>query len=130
MQDSIFTQIIKGDIPCHKVYEDDMTIAFMDIHPVQPGHVLVVPKAQVDKLYDLAEDDYLALMKTAKRVAIRMQEVLNPPRVSWAVVGFDVPHAHIHLVPTRSGFEELDPRLAQAEPDHIALAEIASKLAF
>lgn len=127
---SIFTQIIRGDIPCHKVYEDDKTIAFMDIHPVQPGHVLVIPKTQVDKLYDLENDDYEALMRAAKKVAQRMQTVLNPPRIAWAVVGFDVPHAHIHLVPSAHGFSDLDPSNAAEEPDHEALAEIASRLHF
>ena len=130
MQDSVFTKIIKGEIPCHKVYEDDKTLAFMDIHPVQEGHVLVVPKAQVDRIYDLSDPDYTALMLTAKKVAARVQMVLNPPRVALAVVGFDVPHAHVHVVPSRTGFEDLDPRNAAAEPDHTALAVLAQKLAF
>ncbi len=130
MEPSIFTKIITGEIPCHKVYEDDNTIAFMDIHPVQAGHVLVVPKLQVDKLYDLPDQEYQALMQAAKKVACRIQEVLAPPRVAWAVVGFDVPHAHIHLVPSSVGFSDLDPAKAAAEPDHAALAEIAAKLAF
>lgn len=130
MQDSIFTKIIKGEIPCHKVYEDDKVIAFMDIHPVQDGHVLVVPKSQVDKLYDLTDEDYTALMLVAKRIAARIQDILNPPRVAWAVVGFDVPHAHVHLVPSHTGFQDLDPRLAVPSPDHDKLAELAAKLAF
>jgi histidine triad (HIT) family protein len=92
--------------------------------------VLVVPKAQVDKIYDLSDDDYMALMQAAKKVAQRIQAVLNPPRVAWAVVGFDVPHAHIHLVPSSTGFSDLDPKNAAAEPDHDKLAEIAGKLAF
>lgn len=130
MQDSIFTKIIKGEIPCHKVYEDEKTLAFMDIHPVQDGHVLVVPKTQIDKLYDLPDDDYLALMQAAKKVAQRIQDILNPPRVAWAVVGFDVPHAHIHLVPSVHGFSDLDPKLAAKEPDHDKLADLAAKLVF
>lgn len=130
MNDSIFTKIIKGEIPCHKVYEDDKTIAFMDIHPVQEGHVLVVPKVQIDKLYDLPDDDYLALMTVAKKIASRMQEVLDPPRIAWAVEGFEVPHAHIHLVPIYHGFSDLDPANANHNPDHDVLATIAKKLAF
>lgn len=90
----------------------------------------MVPKTQIDKLYDLPDQDYTALMLAAKHVASRIQEVLDPPRVAWAVVGFDVPHAHIHLVPSHSGFLDLDPRLAAPEPDHAALAELAKKLAF
>lgn len=130
MEDSIFTQIIKGEIPCHKVYEDDKTMAFMDIHPVQDGHVLVIPKIQIDKLYDLPDEDYAALMQSAKKVARRIQEVLNPLRVVWAVEGFDVPHAHIHLVPSNHGFSDLDPANAAPEPDHARLADLAAKLAF
>jgi len=127
---SIFTRIINGEIPSHKVYEDDKTIAFMDIHPVQEGHVLVVPKAQIDKIYDLTEEDYRALMEVVKKVASKMQAELNPPRVAMAVVGFDVPHAHVHLVPSNKGFIDLDPRNAKKEVDHAALAEMAARLRF
>ena len=130
MQDSIFTKIIKGEIPCHKIYEDDKTFAFLDIHPVQPGHTLVIPKQQVDKIYDLTDEDYQAVMFTAKRVATRLQEVMNTPRIAYAVVGFDVPHAHVHLVPTTHGFPDLDPKNAVAEPDHAELAKLAEKLKF
>ena len=130
MQPSIFTKIINGEIPCHKIYEDELTLAFLDIHPVQEGHVLVIPKIQVDKLYDLPDKDYFALMQTAKMVAEQIQVILSPPRVAWAVLGFDVPHAHIHLVPTSNGFSDLDPKNAVANSDHAALAEMAAKLAF
>jgi diadenosine tetraphosphate (Ap4A) HIT family hydrolase len=75
MEDSIFTKIIKGDIPCHKVYEDKLTLAFLDIHPIQPGHTLVIPKKQVASLWDLDEDDYRAVMATTKKVAERLREV-------------------------------------------------------
>lgn len=130
MEQSIFTKIIKGEIPCHKIYEDEKTIAFLDIHPVQDGHTLVVPKNQVDKIYDLNEEDYQALMLTARKVAQRLQTAFNPPRVAYAVVGFDVPHAHVHLVPSAHGFADIDPRNAAADPDHTKLAEIAARLAF
>ena len=76
MSDSIFTKIIKGEIPCHKVYEDEQTLAFLDIHPVQPGHVLVVPKAQIASLWELDDATYQAVMATTRQVARRCQQVL------------------------------------------------------
>jgi histidine triad (HIT) family protein len=127
---SIFTRIINGEIPCHKVYEDDKTLAFMDIHPVQEGHVLVVSKTQVDKIYDLPEADYKALMDTVRRVAARVQDILEPARVSLAVVGFDVAHAHVHVVPTEHGFSDLDPSNAKQDVDNEALAALAERLKF
>ena len=95
---SIFTKIIKGEIPCYKVYEDEKTMAFLDIRPETKGHVLVVPKREVDKIYELPEEDYVALMDTVKKLSKRMEEVLGA-RTLWKVVGTDVPHAHVHLMP-------------------------------
>lgn len=129
MSDSIFTKIIKGEIPCHKVYEDERTIAFMDIHPVQPGHVLVVPKAQVDHFQDLSEEDYTAVWLTVRKVARKQKEVLQPKRVGIQVVGLDVPHAHIHVVPFNTLEEFRAVPDMTAEPEHTALADIAAKLA-
>jgi len=129
-EDSIFTKIIKGEIPCHKVYEDDKTFAFLDIHPKTPGHTLVVPKKQVEFLWDLEDEDYQAVMAAAKKVALRLREVFNPPYVGELVVGEEVPHAHVHIYQF-SNLEESrripDPN---TEPDHAELAEIAKKLAF
>ena len=95
---SIFAQIIAGDIPCYKIYEDDKTIAFLDINPETRGHTLVVPKAEVDKIYDLPEEDYTALMSTVKKISKHMEKVLGA-RTLWKVIGTDVPHAHVHLLP-------------------------------
>lgn len=130
MEDSIFTRIIKGDIPCHKVYEDDKVIAFLDIHPVQPGHTLVVPKQQIDHLWDLSDADYQAVMAAARRVAQRLREVLQPKRVGVQVIGLDVPHAHVHILPFSTADEFRHRPDMNAEPDHAALAEIAQKIAF
>lgn len=94
---SIFSKIIAGEIPCYKIYEDDKTLAFLDIHPETPGHTLVVPKMEVDKLYDLEMEDYLAVMKTVKMLARRMEKVFGA-RTLIKVIGTDVPHAHVHLV--------------------------------
>ena len=95
---SIFTKIIQGEIPCYKIYEDDKTIAFLDIHPETKGHTLVVPKNEVDKIYELPEEDYLALMNTVKKLSVNMEKVLGT-RTLWKVIGTDVPHAHVHLLP-------------------------------
>jgi histidine triad (HIT) family protein len=130
MQDSIFTKIIKGEIPCHKLYEDEKTLAFLDIHPVQPGHTLVIPKNQVEFVWDLGDEEYAAVMATAKKVAQRLREVLGVPYIGEQVVGTDVPHAHVHLIPFRTVAEFKHQPDKQAEPDFEALAEIAEKLTF
>lgn len=130
MQDSIFTKIIKGEIPCHKVCEDDLTFAFLDIHPVQPGHTLVIPKIQVEFVWDLDDNTYQAVMATAKKVALRQREVLGVPYVGEQVLGIDVPHAHVHLIPFSTAAEFRRVPDMQAEPDHEALAEMAKTLAF
>jgi histidine triad (HIT) family protein len=130
MEDSIFTKIIKGEIPCHKIYEDDKTLAFLDIHPVQPGHTLVIPKIQIDHLWDLPDEDYQAVMKSCKKVALRLREKLEVGRVGVQVMGIDVPHAHVQLIPFNTAEEYHTPQDMLAEPDHQALAELAKKLAF
>ena len=95
---SIFTKIINGEISCYKIYEDDKTFAFLDINPETKGHTLVVPKTEVDKIYDLGDEDYEALMHTVKKLSKHMEQVLSA-RILWKVVGTDVPHAHVHLEP-------------------------------
>lgn len=130
MQDSIFTKIIQGEIPCHKVYEDDKTLAFLDIHPVQAGHTLVIPKKQVEFLWDLEDEDYDAVTTAVKKVALRLRDVMDPPNIGAKVVGLDVPHAHVHLIPFTTLAEYNFQQDMQAEPDHQALEELAKKLAF
>jgi histidine triad (HIT) family protein len=130
MEDSIFTKIIEGEIPSHKIYEDDKTYAFLDIHPKTPGHTLVVPKKQVEFLWDLDEDDYDAVMATTRRVAKRLKEVLNPSFIGETVFGIDVPHAHVHVFPFETAEDFHRKPDMNAEPDHAALAEMAKKLAF
>lgn len=95
---SVFTKIINGEIPCYKIYEDDKTLAFLDINPETPGHTLVIPKVEVDKIYELEDADYEALMKTVKKISKHMEQVLGA-RTIWKVIGSDVPHAHVHLLP-------------------------------
>ena len=130
MQDSIFTKIIKGEIPSHKVYEDEHTLAFLDIHPVQPGHTLVIPKKQVEFLWDLDDETYQQVQATAKKVALRLREKLEAPYVGVQVVGIDVPHTHIHLIPFRTTAEYYNHPDMTAEPDQEALAKIAEQVAF
>ena len=97
--DSIFTKIIKGEIPCYKIAEDDRFIAFLDVFPIKKGHTLVVPKAQIDYLFDLDDSLLSDLMIFSKKVAQKMQRAISCERIGVAVIGLEVPHAHIHLVP-------------------------------
>lgn len=96
---SIFTRIINGEIPSYKIAEDDRHYAFLDINPVQPGHVLVVPKKEVSYIFDLSDDDYQALTLFAKKVAQGLRNAVVCKRIGVAVIGLEVPHAHIHLIP-------------------------------
>lgn len=127
MEPSIFTKIINGEIPCQKIYEDERTIAFLDIHPVQPGHTLVVPKIQIDHIEDLTDDYYLALWITVKKVANQLK-ALGRERIGISVVGTDVPHAHVHLIPFDKTSEFKNEVNLGSEPDYAALAEMAKKL--
>ena len=99
MSDSIFTKIIKGEISCYKIAEDDRFIAFLDVNPIKKGHTLVVPKAQIDYLFDLDDSLLSDLMIFAKKVAQKMERAISCERIGIAVIGLEVPHAHIHLVP-------------------------------
>ncbi len=91
--------IVAGEIPCYKVAEDDKHLAFLDINPVAPGHTLVIPKKEINYLFDMDDQEYLSLELFAKRVAEAMDRALPCKRVAEAVIGLEVPHAHIHLVP-------------------------------
>ena len=96
---SVFTKIINGEIPCYKVAEDDNYIAFLDINPNAKGHTLVVPKKEENKLFDLSKDDYLALMDFSYRVAKALEKVVPCKRIGTSVIGLEVPHVHVHLIP-------------------------------
>lgn len=130
MADSIFTKIIRGEIPSYKIYEDDKTLAFLDIHPVQPGHTLVIPKTEVEFVWDMSDEDYQAVMETAKKVALRIRGVMEVNYVGESVVGTDVPHAHVHLIPFNESKEFHNHPDLTADPDHAALKAVAKKLAF
>ena len=96
---SIFTKIINGELPCYKIVEDDHFIAFLDIDPNVKGHTLCVPKKEVDKLLDLDEETYLGLMQFARKVGLAIEKTLVCNRVGMSVIGLEVPHVHVHLIP-------------------------------
>ena len=102
---SVFTKIIQGEIPCYKVAEDQSNIAFLDIRPLQRGHLLCVPKVEVDELYELPKEAYDSLMSFSQRVAKALKQSVKCKRVGSIVLGMEVPHAHIHLVPINTESE-------------------------
>lgn len=124
---SIFTKIINGEIPCYKVAEDSYNLAFLDIAPLKKGHVLVVPKQEVDHLFDLPLDSYTSLQQFARKVAKAMKRVLPCERIGVAVIGLEVPHAHIHLIPinTMSDMDFGQPKLRILPND---MEEVASSI--
>lgn len=129
-EDSIFTKIIKGEIPCHKIYEDDKTLAFLDIHPIRPGHTLVIYKTQIVQFTDLSTTDFAQYMLTIQRIAKHIQKKTQSHRIVLRFEGFDVPHVHAHLIPCE---KEGDSYLANRDlvpPNHVELAKIAKKLYF
>lgn len=99
MEPSIFTKIVRGEIPAYKIAEDDRYLAFLDVFPTTKGHTLVIPKQQIDYLFDLEDELYLGLMAFAKKVAAAIEKAVPCKRVGVAVVGLEVPHAHVHLIP-------------------------------
>ena len=121
---SIFSKIIKGDIPSYKIAEDDNYYAFLDIFPLQKGHTLVIPKKEVDYIFDLSDDDYIGLMLFAKKVSEKIEKVIGCERVGLTVIGLEVPHAHIHLIPINKekdmNFSSPKLKLSQKEFEKIA----------
>lgn len=128
MQDSIFQKIVDGEIPCHKLYEDEHTLAFLDVYPKNEGHTLVIPKVNPREfVWDLDDDTYQAVMTTAYKVARHLREQLPLPYVHMGVVGVDVPYAHVHLIPFASP-TDLQGDQPAGDPDHEFLARLAAKL--
>jgi histidine triad (HIT) family protein len=128
MEDSIFTKIINGEIPSHKIYEDDTVFAFLDIHPINTGHTLVIPKRQVEFLWDLDDKSYQSVMASVKKIAQHMRATLGVAYVGVQVIGVDVPHAHVHLIPFNDVSEYHNVTDSSAEPNHGALGAVAKKL--
>lgn len=128
-QPSIFTQIINGDIPSHTVYEDDKTYAFLDINPIAEGHILVVPKSKTEFVWDMSDDDYIAVMLTVKRLARVLKAVIGKKYVGELVVGTDVPHAHVHLLPFDQASEMKRSLDGPGSPaDNASLSALAEKI--
>lgn len=96
---SIFTKIINGEIPCYKIAEDENFFAFLDINPNAKGHTLCVPKQEIDKLFDLDDTTYLGLMQFSKKIADALKKTVPCDRIGMTVIGLEVPHAHVHLIP-------------------------------
>lgn len=96
---SIFTKIIQGEIPCYKIAEDDRFLAFLDVNPNAKGHTLCIPKQEINKIFDMDDDLYLGLMQFSKKIAIALEKTVPCKRVGMAVVGLEVPHTHVHLIP-------------------------------
>lgn len=126
--ESIFTRIIKGEIPCHKVAESPEHLAFLDINPVAKGHTLVIPKKQVDYVFDLDNELLASTIQFAKLVAIAIDDSLKPVRTGVIVEGLEVPHAHFHLIPIYHSGQNVSLR-AKVAKDELDMPEIASAIA-
>ncbi|MCB2224556.1 MAG: HIT family protein [Actinobacteria bacterium] len=123
---SIFTRIIEGEIPSHKVYEDDHTYAFLDINPRSAGHTLVVPRTEVDELFDLPPADFDALWSAVRVVGSAIKAAMGCERVFVMVIGVDVPHAHVHLIPSTVGLADLPmPPVTAQSADELAATAAA-----
>ena len=96
---SIFTKIVNGEIPCYKIAEDENYLAFLDVNPNAKGHTLCIPKQEINKIFDMEEDHYLDLMKFSRKVAKALEKSVECKRIGVAVVGLEVPHVHVHLIP-------------------------------
>lgn len=127
MKPSIFTKLINGELPSMKIYEDERTYAFLNINPVQPGHIIVVPREQVDHLEDLEPEDYLAVMETVKLLMQHMRDEIQPERVCLRVEGFEVPHAHVHIIPCNT---EADVMAESYEASPEELADMHERLSY
>ena len=126
---TIFSRIINGEIPCYKIAENDKFFAFLDINPVQKGHTLVVPKKEVDYIFDIDDNDIQEMMLFAKQVAVKIKEAIPCTKVGVAVIGLEVPHAHIHLVPMQNE-GDLDFKRPKLQLEKEEFEEIQNKIAF
>ncbi len=129
MADCILCKIVGGDVPSHKVYEDEDTVAVMDIHPIQPGQVLVFPKKHTKTFEQQEEGEFASLMRIVHKIANKMKTALSPSRIGVVIEGFDVPHAHVKVLPIENEVELRRIPNITDEPDHKALTSMAEKLA-
>ncbi len=126
---TIFTRIVNGEIPCYKIAEDENYFAFLDINPMAKGHTLVIPKKEVDYIFDLDKETIAGLMQFAQRIAKAIESTIPCKRIGVAVLGLEVPHAHIHLVPlnNESDIDFHKPKLKLESEEFIKIAEAISK---
>jgi histidine triad (HIT) family protein len=124
---SLFSKIIKGEIPSHKIAEDEKFFAFLDVFPLVPGHVLVVPKKETDYIFDIEDADLAEMIVFAKHVAKVLKKAMPCERIGIAVIGLEVPHAHIHLVPMNSA-DDLNFTRSKLSPSQGELRQIAEKI--
>ena len=122
---TIFSRIIAGEIPCYKVAENEKFFAFLDINPLVKGHTLVVPKQEVDYIFDLSDEDLAAMHVFAKKIARAIEKAFPCKKVGEAVIGLEVPHAHIHLIPMQNEKDMLfsNPKLKLADEEFVAIAK-------
>lgn len=121
---SIFTKIILGEIPCYKIAENENFLAFLDVNPNAVGHTLCIPKLEVDKIFDLNDDLYIGLMAFSKKIAVAIEKSVPCKRVGMAVIGLEVPHAHVHLIPL-NGMDEMrfQKKVTLTNDEFVSLAE-------
>ena len=125
---SIFTKIITGEIPCFKIAEDEQFLAFLDINPLKFGHTLVIPKNEVDYLFDMENEDFTALNLFAKKVAAGVKKIIPCRKIGVAVIGLEVPHAHIHLIPI-DNVSDMDFSKPKLKFDDLAMQNLANQIA-
>jgi histidine triad (HIT) family protein len=126
MENCIFCKIVKGDIPCVKIWEDEKYLSFLALNPVNPGHTLVIPKKHTDYIFDLSDSEYCELLQKAKNIAPTLKSKLNPKRVGMVVEGFEIPHVHVHLIPINKMNELNQCRLKPATAEE--LKKVAEKI--
>ncbi len=124
---SVFTKIINGEIPAYKVAETDKFLAFLDVNPNAKGHTLCIPKQEIDKIFDMEEDLYLELMQFSRKVAIALEKSIDCKRVGMAVVGLEVPHVHVHLIPLNEMDNMRFEKKVKLEPEEFK--EIGARIA-
>ena len=121
---TIFTKIVNGEIPCYKIAEDENYLAFLDVNPNAKGHTLCIPKFEIDKIFDMDEAHYLGLMHFARKVAIALEITIPCKRIGMSVIGLEVPHAHVHLIPLNEMDEmRFQNKVRFSEEDFIAIAK-------
>jgi histidine triad (HIT) family protein len=124
---SIFTKIVKGEIPCYKIAEDENYLAFLDVNPNAKGHTLCIPKQEINKIFDMEEEHYLGLMKFSRKVAKAIEKSIECQRIGVAVVGLEVPHVHVHLIPLQDMDDMRFQRKTSLSPEEFQ--ELATKIA-